>query len=293
MSEFDVIATYFTPLTMGKAALDNDTARVQVPKGFELAVTTDSLNEGVHFFSNTSPEVIARKALRSNLSDLASSGAEPLCYQLAIAFPHEPEAVWLKAFTDALLVDQSIAGVYCSGGDTTFSKAGLCITITALGLVPEGANVGRSGAQVGDVAIVTGVIGAGYAAYKREETMAPPLQFKISSLVREYARAAIDISDGLLADAKHIAQASGVDLVLRAEDIPVEGALLEAVTGGDDYALLLAVPAEQMMACLSALGQLGYAPAVVGEFRPGGGRVALLDAAGTDITPEKAGWVHF
>ena len=126
MDEFAAIEKYFAPLTMGReeaAGLQDDAAVLAVPEGCELVVTSDTLNEGVHFIEGEAPDVIARKALRVNLSDLAAMGAKPLCYQLNIAFPKPPEGAWLKAFSGALLEENRLYDVFCSGGDTTGIKS--------------------------------------------------------------------------------------------------------------------------------------------------------------------------
>ena len=293
MNEFDVIARYFEPLTMGREVLDNDAAVLSVPEGHELVVSTDTLNAGVHFFDDAPPEVIARKALRSNLSDLTASGAEPFAYSLALAFPEPPNEEWLAAFTGALLEDQRACGIYCCGGDTTSIKGSLSVTITVMGLVPAGQAVRRDGARCGDVAIVTGVVGRGFEAFKAGETYVPEMRCAMAAAVREYARAAVDVSDGLIADGGHIARVSGVDLVLRVDDIPVAGDSLEAVTSGDDYEILMAVPADKAEACLQAMRDVGSMPAVIGCFEDGDGCVKLLGDDGEDISIGRGGWQHF
>ena len=291
--EFDMIARYFQPLTMGREALDNDTAVLSVPDGYELAVSTDTLNAGVHFFEGAAPEVIARKALRSNLSDLTASGAEPLAYSLAVAFPDAPEEAWLAAFTGALLQDQQESGIYCCGGDTTSIKGGLSVTITVMGLNPIGRAVRRDGARAGDAAIVTGMIGRGIEAFKAGETYVPEMRCNVAAVVRDYARAAVDVSDGLMADGGHIARASMVDLIVQLDDVPVAGDPLEAVTGGDDYEVLMAVPADQVDVCMKALCEAGCMPAKIGCFEDGAGCVKLLGGDGDEISINQGGWQHF
>ena len=293
MSEFDIIERYFLPLTMGREDLRDDCAVIQVPEGHELVVSTDTLNGGVHFFEDAAPEVIARKCLRSNLSDLTASGAEPLAYQLAVGFPDKPNEDWLAAFTGALLEDQERYGIYCGGGDTTSTKGGLSVTITVMGIVPIGAAVRRNGAKARDVAIVTGVIGRGFAAFEAGETYVPELVRGVATIVRDYARAAVDVSDGLIADAGHIARASGVGLVLRAADVPVVGDLLAAVTGGDDYEIVMAVAPDRADACMEALLGAGCMPAVIGHFEDGTGCVKLLGGDGAQISIDQGGWQHF
>lgn len=299
MGEFSLIETYFKPLTRGRAeagALQSDTALLDVPAGQQLVMSTDTLNEGVHFFAGTPPEIIAQKLLRSNLSDIAAGGADPYCYQLAVAFPALPDHAWLDAFSQSLLADQQRADLFCSGGDTTSTIGqGASFTITMIGIVPSGQHVTRAGAQDGDVLIVTGTIGQGGQAYQQKRTIAPPFYKGLGALVRRYAHAAVDISDGLLADSAHIAQASGLSLQISYEDIPIIGAdRAYALSAGDDYELILSVPAAQAQPCLRALQGLGCAPAIIGSCTKGAARLSLYGADGQEIrAPEKAGWQHF
>jgi thiamine-monophosphate kinase len=293
-NEFSVIQKYFRPLTMGRDDLRDDCAVLAVPDGYELVVTTDTLNEGVHFPAAADPAVLARKVLRVNLTDLISSGAQPAAYQLALAFPHAPDAAWLSAFSGALLAENEIFGIYCSGGDTTSTQGPLSITINAMGFVPAGRAVRRGGARDGDLAIVTGEIGHGYAAYKQGNIYVPDAPLELTEIIRDYAHAAIDVSDGLLADAGHIAHASGLGLELRAADIPVTGDLLSAVAGGDDYTIVMAVAPDKAESCLQACRDAGMEQvALIGRFYVGDGQVDLLDANGHVIPVTNRGWVHF
>lgn len=300
MNEFDLIKRYFLPLTEGRgeaAGLQNDTAALSVPEGCALLVTTDSLNEGVHFFAKTPPEVIAQKALRANLSDIAAGGADPYCYQLALALPagQAVDGAWLHAFTKALAADQKHAHIFCSGGDTTAVHGGVSITVTMMGTVPVGQAVGRSGARAGDVLIVTGAIGAGALAFKEGRTCAPPLVPGLGKVVRTYAQAAIDISDGLLADSAHIAQASGIGLELNLPDVPVCAIdPMTAITGGDDYHIAMAVTVDKSDQALTALQAIGASPAVIGRFTADEGSLRILDEHGAEIKlPRNHGWQHF
>ncbi|MGB4058336.1 MAG: AIR synthase related protein, partial [Alphaproteobacteria bacterium] len=133
MNEFETIARYFKPLTEGRDALLDDAAVLSVPPGFELVVTSDTLNAGTHFMADAAAGDIARKALRVNLSDLAAMGARPFAYQLNIAFPARPSEGWLAEFTSALMDDQKTFGIFCSGGDTTTILGAFSISITAMG----------------------------------------------------------------------------------------------------------------------------------------------------------------
>ena len=163
MNEFEMIERYCVPLTRGHAgtdALRDDAAVLGIPSDRELIVTSDTLNEGVHFPEGEDPAFIAHKSLRVNLSDLAAMGADPLSYSLNVAFPEKPAESWLSTFSKALQEDNTRFDIFCAGGDTTSIKGGyLSISVTAFGTVPKGTAVRRSGAKAGDVLLVTGPVG--------------------------------------------------------------------------------------------------------------------------------------
>ncbi len=309
MNEFDIIAKYFRPLTNGDM-LQDDAAILEIPAGRELVITSDTLNAGTHFLEDESPANIAHKALRSNLSDLAAMGADPLCYQLNLAFPQKPSEDWFAAFTKALITDQKLFGVYCSGGDTTSIKGDyLSISITALGLVPKGKALRRGGAKEGDLVMLTGPIGDAFLGLKslrndldypnainRYRTPHPRLQ---SADIRDHIHAASDVSDGLLADLSHIAVASGLAADLHIDKFVFSGNVqhafaksiitpLQALAGGDDYELVLAVPLEHEKTILETFPNAF----TIGTFKTGQG-VRIFDEKGTDITPKTKGWTHF
>lgn len=306
MNEFDVIAKYFLPLTQGRAeagSLRDDAAVLDVPEGCELVVTSDTLNAGTHFPVEAAPDDIAHKALRVNLSDLAAMGARPYAYQLNIAFPERPREDWLAAFTAALLKDQAEFGIFCSGGDTTSIKGPLSISVTAMGLADRGKVWKRSGAESGDVLVLTGPPGDAWIGLQI-------LQGKMRTeddeyFTRRYYRpsprfvagpvhGAIDISDGLVADLRHICHASGLAAHIAFEKIlfsPQAEKLLAAgqvtpeqlLTGGDDYELLLACAPEYA-------GDLpGH---VIGRFETGAPDVCITKA-GVKLDFQSSGWTHF
>jgi thiamine-monophosphate kinase len=211
---------------------------------------------------------VAQKALRVNLSDLAAKGAEPAHYLLNLTLPHTVTEDWLAAFASGLARDQQKFGISLLGGDTGAGEGPLSITVTAFGFVPEGKMIKRSGARVGDAIYVTGTIGdsGGGLAIFRGEAHAlsdtdrdyltaryrlPQPPVALASALRAIAHASVDVSDGLLADLDHIARASGVRLVVESERVPLssplralwgEGALLRAVTAGDDYQIAFTAP---------------------------------------------------
>lgn len=303
-NEFSIIEKYFTPL--GKDGFKDDAAVLHIPAGHELVVTSDTLNEGTHFWVGEEPAFIAHKALRVNLSDLAAMGADPFCYQLNIAYPQKPSEEWLEKFTDALAADQKEFDIFCSGGDTTSVNGPLSISITALGLVPTGTAVKRSGSKAGDAVVVTGNIGDAFIgleilrgnlnpenpepflnAYKK-----PYPETKVAAQIRAHAHAAADVSDGLLADLGHICAASGLSATIELDKIPFSSEAFDLatpeqlLTGGDDYCLVLAVAPEK-------LPKLGFAHHVIGHFTAGQGGVKVLDKNGKFLSFSASGWQHF
>lgn len=312
MNEFGIIENFFKPLSQGHDELQDDAAVLEIPQGHELVVTSDTLNEGIHFPEGEAPENIAHKALRVNLSDLAAMGAKPLSYQLNIAFPTKPSEEWLQSFTNALLEDQKTYGIFCSGGDTTSIKGDhLSISITALGLVPKGKALRRSGAKDGDKIIVTGFIGDAYLGLKalRENLDFPkaiqrykkpePRICEIQEII-PYINAAADISDGFLADAQHIAKASKLGMNIDTSTIKFSGEVetaiaqnimtkKQAITGGDDYELILAVSPEHTKEVLKYLEDQNLKPFIAGDFR---GRTGKFTRNEAEIDKD-SGWTHF
>ncbi len=311
MDEFEMIARYFAPL--GPDGLKDDAAVLQIPDGHELVVTSDTLNEGTHFWKSEDPAFIAQKALRVNVSDLYAMGAQPFCYQLCLAFPEKPAAHWLKSFASALEGDQKRYGLFCSGGDTTMIKGAFSVSITALGLVPSGRALRRAGARVGDMVAVSGPVGSAFLGLKilqggipqglagqeyfLESYRVPSLYEGPLALLRDHAHAGIDISDGLLADLGHICSASGVGAVVRQECIPLShharalvdsgGVTLEQLaSGGDDYRLLLAIPPKKQDMFAGHFSVIGY-------FEAGPAEVRVQDRNGGFTSWTMQGWKHF
>lgn len=303
MNEFEIIEKYFAPLS--RDGLKDDCAVLGVPVGQELVITSDTLNEGIHFFPKASPANIARKALRVNLSDLASSGANPLCYQLNIAFPQKPALEWLEGFTNALKQENEKYKIYCSGGDTTSIKGALSISITALGIVPKGKAIRRQNAKEGDALIITGVCGDAALALKNKDTrFLPSPRTGLEGILHNHVNAAADISDGLLADAMHMAQASKLGLevdlnkikfsqnvqnAIKNSDISYETAL----KGGDDYELALSVAECNATALINDLKAAGLSPQKIGRFTARVSGLTLKNVADKQIDQNALGWTHF
>ncbi len=305
MDEFDIIARYFAPLAgEGAFGLKDDAAVLPARAGHDLVVTTDTISEGTDFFSFDPPDAIAQKALRVNLSDLAAKGAEPAVYLLNLTLPRPVTPDWLAAFADGLAQDQQMFNISLLGGDT--GAGPLSIAITAFGFVPQGRMVKRSGAKPGDAVYVTGTIGAaggGLAVLKgekhslsdaeRDNLIAryrlpqPPVAF--AGQMRAIAHAAVDVSDGLIADLGHVASASNVRIVVDGERVPLstslqalwgDDTLLRAVTAGDDYQIAFTAP-----------------PGLEGPFtrigRVNDGEGVILKLDGKEIAVPEPGYRHF
>ncbi len=290
--EFELIRRFLAPLATapGAGGLEDDAALLDAPAGRKTIVTTDTMVEGVHFPAGGPPGLIARRLLRCNLSDLAAMAARPEGYLLNLALPAWIDDPWLAGFAAGLAEDQEAFGLSLLGGDTVATPGALTLTVTAFG--STALPVRRSGARPGDRVFVTGPVGDGHFGLKavRGELDAPRLaeRYWLPSPrfgAAEGAAAAADISDGLIADLGHICRASGVGAVIDLEAVPLSPevaalgaeARLEALTGGDDYELVLAARES--------------AAIPVGRIVAGAG-VTVLDAAGTPVPLARQGWRH-
>ena len=307
--EFSEIARLFRPLTGGAPGafeLLDDAAIVPQRPGFDLVVTKDAIVEGVHVPAGERPGLMARKLLRVNLSDLAAKAAEPFGCFLAVAWPKGFTAAERAAFAAGLGEDLRSFGVALLGGDTVSTPGPFTASLTALGWVPQGGMVRRAGARIGDVVAVSGTIGDGALGLMaaqgeiddadgwlagRYRLPSPRLDLRAS--LRRDATAAADVSDGLVADAGHIAEASGVGLRLDLDRVPLspaalrwlEGqpdraaALVRLATGGDDYEVVCA-----------AYGQAPEGFTAVGEITGEPGADIRLDGVRLEVA--RTGWRH-
>lgn len=318
--EFAIIADYFAPLTQGDPlafALTDDAAVLHPEPGMDVVVTADALVAGVHFFVDDTPEDIARKLLRVNLSDLAAKGAEPLSYILTCAWPRGLELAWIERFAQGLAQDQQEFGIHLIGGDSVATDGPLTLSLTAFGQVPQGSMIQRAGAMPGDMVCVSGTIGDGAAGLRlargespdisgtdREFLLAryrcPQPRLALGRALRGRAHACADVSDGLLADAGHVGEASGVRLAIDAAAVPVSDAAIKTglertalLTGGDDYELLFTLGADQGNS-LSALSQEArVALTLIGRVESGPSGASLLDEQGREIEIAEKGYRHF
>ncbi len=267
----------------------------------EWSVTADMLVEGRHFLPAADPRLLGHKALAVNLSDLAASGAVPRWFMLALCIPAADER-WLQAFSDGLFALAAAHSVEIAGGDTTRGPQ-VVIAITAIGEVPSGAALTRSGAKAGDDVWVSGALGGAALALVHPELAqaaqrlhAPQPRVALGQKLRGLASACIDVSDGLAADLGHILERSGVGAQVQWTLIPKDSAfealkdekLLRrcVLSGGDDYELLFTAPAAKR-AAVAALGEVTR----IGEI-VAGRELAILDAAGRAM-PHQGGFDHF
>jgi thiamine-monophosphate kinase len=310
-NEFTRIADYFAPLAgvEGLGLLD-DAAVFSAPAGRELVLTVDQMLEGVHFLSGDPPDLIARKLLRRNLSDLAAMAATPFGYLLTTALPPGTGEAWLAVFSEGLRQDQEEFGIKLFGGDSSSAMSQISLTATLIGHVAPGAALRRNGAKAGDEIWVTGTIGDAALGLKarrgalvdatgfltrRSMLPSPRVGLALSGIVN----AAIDVSDGLLQDVEHICKASGVAASIAADMVPVSpeaaafgNEMLEArLTDGDDYELVLAVPPGNRQALRDACGNVPVT--LIGAFLNGEPRVAVHNSTGQAISFSKQGWRHF
>ena len=321
-SEFDLIEKYFTPLTGEYApafSLNNDAAVFTPNSNMDMVITKDALVADVHFFSTDDPALIAERALRTNLSDLAAMGAEPKGYFLSLALPNQGLDIekWLSAFCIGLVNNQKLFKWSLWGGDTVSTSGPITISVTAIGETEKGKHLTRSNANIGDGIYVSGTLGDAAAAVKviKENLQFEGRDFILNRFYKPFPRlklgkslvnlasSALDISDGLLGDLSHICKNSVVGARIYQSKIPISSAfsnLLEtkpeynnlSLTGGDDYELLFTVPPENEKS-LANLPKCQYHDITkIGEVIAEQ-KIVLLDERQTEITTYKKGYRHF
>lgn len=313
--EFDLIdiirartAASRADVTLG---IGDDAALLAPPAGHELAVAIDTLVEGIHFAPGTAPADIGWKALAVNLSDLAAMGATPAWALLSLTLPHANQA-FVESFADGFAQLARQHHLALVGGDTT--QGPLSISVAVHGFVPTGQGLLRSGAKVGDSLFVTGTLGdAAGALYcrgrsgddvhaLRSRLDRPTPRVAAGQALRGLAHAAIDVSDGLLADLSHICRASGKGAVVHALALPQSAALQAvfdtatardfALGGGDDYELCFSAPSARTGEVISMLSRLGCGATCIGRVVEGDA-VEIVDEHGNTMEPPRRGWEHF
>ena len=312
-AEFALIARHFTPLAgPGALGLGDDAACLAPPAGRELVLTVDAMIGGVHFLPDDPPDLVGRKLLRVNLSDLAAKGAVPIGYLLTVAAPRGTPDGWFSGFAAGLAQDQAEFGTMLLGGDTTSTTGPVALSLTAIGHVAPGTMVHRAGARPGDGIWVTGTIGDGALGLAAAQgRLTDPTGFllqryrlpqpRVGFAIAGIASAGMDISDGLVQDLGHLCRAGSVTAEVDASLVPLSeparsaGAdwLPIALSGGDDYELLLAVPPAHEAALRDAARGAGVAVTRIGSFRTGPPRVAVRDPDGQPMAFARSGWSHF
>ena len=315
LSEFDLIAKYFTkPVRNASLGIGDDCALLTPVPGTQIAISTDMLVSGTHFFADTDPRQLGHKSLAVNLSDLAAMGAEPVAFTLALSLP-KPDEAWLKSFSEGMFSLANICHCELIGGDTTKGPLNICITV--FGRIPLGQALRRDRAEYGDDIWVSGTIGDARLALahcRNEITLdkqdfnavSPRLHMPIPRIMlgmalRKNANSARDISDGLLGDLTHILDASGVGATLNTDSLPISPVLarqtedwrmLCALTGGDDYELCFTAPPSKRSRVLEASARTGVPVTRIGfiENEPG---LRLRNSRGEPVTFSHHSFDHF
>jgi len=322
LGEFELIERFFLRRQAARGAqsgvilgIGDDAAVLAVPPDAELVAAVDSIVAGRHFPEGTDARSIGHRALAVNLSDFAAMGATPAWATLALTMP-SVDARWLERFSAGLLDLADVHGVALVGGDTT--RGPLTVSVQVLGHIPRGTALRRSGARAGDLLAVTGTLGdagaglhfvttppsaeirlAALELIRRFEYPAPRVRFGLAA--RGIATAAMDLSDGLIGDLPKLARASGLAAQVAVERLPLSEAMRIAAPGaqardwalaaGDDYEMLLAVPAPRYAELKAEADRLNLMLTTIGELRAGGGVTWTLN--GREFLPSVRGWDHF
>jgi len=312
-SEFELIDRFFRRASRRDdvvLGIGDDAAVLRVPPQRELVVALDTLNEGVHFLPQTAPSDVGHKALAVNLSDLAAMGAEPAWLTLSLSIPRYDEQ-WLAAFADGLFSLADRYGMALVGGDTT--RGPLSVSVQVQGFVEPGSVLRRSGAKPGEAVMVSGSLGDAALALRQLKSGAaadkallarlnrPEPRVELGRRLAALASAAIDVSDGLLADLGHVLQASGCGARLQLDSLPRSASFAACsesdawdlqLAGGDDYELCFTVEPSRIAKVEAAAAGLGVAVTRIGEIEAAPG-IRCVTANGALYEPSLRGWDHF
>ncbi|QTN22731.1 thiamine-phosphate kinase [Rhizobacter sp. AJA081-3] len=315
LGEFDLIGKYFTrEVRRATLGIGDDCALLAPLAGMQIAVSSDMLVEGRHFLSTVAPERLGHKALAVNLSDLAACGAQPLGFTLALALPRADE-VFLEGFARGLFALAEAQGIELVGGDTTQGPLNICIT--AMGEVPPGQALLRSGARAGDDLYVSGTVGDARLALEvfrgqlaldaaafesvRAAMEQPQPRVALGLALRGIATSAIDVSDGLLGDLGHVLRRSGVGAIVDVDAVPRSVVLAVqslawqrecTLAGGDDYELIFTAAPASADAVQAAARLAGVAATRIGRIEAGAA-LRLVDAAGRPVPHTFGSFDHF
>ena len=318
--EFTLIKKYFAPFAgEGAFNLSDDAAEIVPSNGMSLVITQDAIAEGVHFFADDDPELIARKALRVNLSDLAAKGAKPKYISLALGLGKTWSESWVAKFAHGLKEDCAEFEIVLTGGDTFSTRNGFVISITAIGELPTNTYVSRSGAKPGDVIYITGHIGDSAlgllvrqnmlsglsekdSSYLVDRYLLPQPRLELASAILKYASSSMDISDGLVGDLEKLCHASGVSAQIEVANIPFSEALRRkfatesnslktALTGGDDYEILFTVSPTESDGLEASVSSMPFGVSRIGTINSGQS-VKVFDTDGQVLEFDKTSYDH-
>lgn len=322
VNEFEFIADMLRGLSgpEGLSLLD-DVALWKAPRGRQAVFSMDTLVEGVHFEDGRIDQTLGEKLIRVNISDIGAKGAKAHGYFLSLSLPQTLSPIALANFCDGLLNAQNDYDITLWGGDTTRSPGPLVLTLCIVGSVPKGKMVLRSNAKPGDLLCVSGTIGDSYLGLQSalnpndkktinselyDKYLKPSPPYHAYSAIRKFANASLDISDGLLADCRHLADASHVQAEIHLTSVPLsplaqswvlsqddyKEAKLKLFAGGDDYQVLLSVSPKYIDKITKEFSEKGFKLSVIGKIKSGSG-VKCLDATGQDIPITDWGYTHF
>lgn len=323
LDEQGLLERYFRPLATapGAFSLLDDAASYAPPPGADLVLTKDGIAEGIHFLPGEDAGVVARKALRVNLSDLAAKGATPVGYLVLLGLSDDWSEDWVARFADGLASDQDRYGATLYGGDTI--RAGrFIVTVTAFGTVASGGIVRRAGARAGDHVYVSGTIGDGALgllvaqndprlegldesrrAHLAARYHLPEPRVALAETVARYATASLDVSDGLVGDLDKLCTVSGVTARVSATDVPLSDAASAAVeidptllqlclTGGDDYEIVCTVPPEKASEFEASALNAGIPVRKIAEVTENGRQAVFVDSSGQELEFGRRSFSH-
>ncbi len=318
-SEFDLIRQLATNQTVQREevvlGIGDDAAILDIPEGYELVVSTDTLNAGVHFPQETSARDIGYKSLAVNLSDMAAMGAKPLAVNLSLSLPDSDDG-WLTTFAEGFFELAAKHNVQLMGGDTTCG--GLSISVTVMGVVEKGSAIRRSGAQAGDLIYVTGTVGDAGAALLAllgelhltgpqqralvDRLNRPTPRVETGLSIQGYASACIDISDGLAADLGHMLDQSNVGAALYVDQIPLSDELQDCfdlaggwtvpLNSGDDYEICFTIPEDKQGEFEAMMSDSGHSVSCIGMIETSPGLKLMMPDGSTEVV-ETQGYDHF
>lgn len=315
-SEFELIRRFFTrPAPHAVLGVGDDAALIRPAEGMELAVSTDMLVAGRHFFHDADPSKLGQKSLAVNLSDLAAMGAAPRWATLSLALLEADES-WLGSFSSGFFQMAGQHGVELIGGDTCRGPLTICVQV--MGEIPAGEALRRSGAKAGDEIWVSGRLGDAALALNALQhhiklaphdiaaclpaLHTPQPRVALGEQLRGLAHSAIDISDGLLADLGHILESSGVAAEVEFDAIPCSDTMKKylpqetarncLLAGGDDYELCFTAPPSHHDKIIALAGRIGLPLTPVGRIKDGSG-ITVLDKQGKIMSSRVTGFDHF